>query len=355
MPDTSSRTVLERSLAFKMLGPIYSDFLRVLVREAGPDLASQAMTPHAYHGAVAGALILRQMGLVEGDGPLFCLGVCQMFLHMDGTVIDKVGSRGSAFAMRVSHCSMCRDHGPLSPGEAEVFCLEYEWGLCGSVWREFAPGMELTIVRSLARGDKDCFIVAHKLGEPVPDESEDWVRIPNHRYDEALVDYLPAAYLIEAYVYTVRCLLETIGEERSWDLLRPIMRSRGEEMGRYLSGRGARDTLRDLLQALCITFREEGRQTESSDMVIDSCLLTAAPPICCRLLDEYLNAALLVEGKGMRVEHRSCIPCGDEICKMIVTYSSKGPNNEYEVLRMRLARGEITIEEYEKVKRALED
>jgi hypothetical protein len=136
------------------------------------------------------------------------------------------------------------------------------------------------------------------------------------------------------------------------DILAAPMRELGVKWGRKLSGT-TDDLLRDALQAALVITRTnaDGR------LEVSSCLLSAAPKEACLLFNEFLNGLLEGEGKGRSLELLSCIPRGDEACGYrILGPQPAGPTRDpLAILKERLARGEISVEEYERVKRALAD
>jgi hypothetical protein len=355
MIQLGSREVIDNVIGYQMLSDLSFAVMKAILDEISEDEYERRYDRHMHHAMVAATFNLKEMGVIEADGPLSSVHALQMLgFFMAGHVYEKVEEKDGVYVIHVKECGTMPSRSADFRRERILYCRQ----VCeryGTIGCEAADDRYRLVNMVCKDGQGRCvnLVLPRDSGIPPLDSLRGGKIVPPVEVDEEKGRFLLAAYKMECWALKVRMMVETTGSEHTMSILAAPMREVGVKWGKRLSGT-TDDLLRDTLQAALLITRPsvDGR------FEVSSCLLSAAPKEACLLFNEFLNGLLEGEGKGRTLEMLSCIPRGEEACgyRVIGPQLSSGiARDPLSILKERLARGEITIEEYEKVKRALED
>jgi hypothetical protein len=213
---------------------------------------------------------------------------------------------------------------------------------------EMEPEMQLVCLSSRAEGSDRCVeLIVPKAGRGA-EVKEAPEPLPLIQFDDSLLSYYPAAYLIETWALMMFIIAGEIGEDEASERMKEKIAQRSRDYHHEIEGAPegiVSKTFADLL----ISF-QPGRSDKGTLLEIHSCPLSAASPFCCGLFLDLLNG-ILSDEQGRKLEHLSMVTKGDKACRMLLTESlAKKTKTDREepvkILRLRLARGEISEAEY---------
>jgi hypothetical protein len=353
MPQLGSREVVDNVLGYQMLSDLSFVVMKAILDEISEDEYERRYDRHMHHAMVAATFNLKEMGVIEADGPLSSVHALQMLGYfMAGHVYEKVEEKDGVYIIHVRECGTLPSRSVDFRRERILYCRQVceRYGTMGCE----AADSRYRLVNILCKDDQGrCvnLVLPQEMRVPALDSVAGGKRLPLIEVDEVKGRFLLAAYKMECWALKVRMMVETAGSEHTMGMLAAPMREIGVKWGKRLSG-STDDLLYDALQAALVI----AQPSSDGRLVVRSCLLSAAPKEACLLFNEFLNGLLEGEGKGRKLEMLSCIPRGDEACGyQIISPQPANAHDPLAILKERLAKGDISVEEYERVKKALDD
>jgi predicted hydrocarbon binding protein len=358
-------------LSFQMITEFSFSALRNLVDLAGSEAAIELNRPYWDHAGQAAALILiKNLGLKQGThrDVESMYGFITQVMRIEGEFVEVEGTDWQE--MRIHSC-------PFESGPPE-FCFLLDHVVSSAMTEVIMPGTEAVAVQMRTRGDPYCVILNRPIGSR-KERPEGRVRslpgpspLPISRED---ADSWAVQYIAEHWVMITRAMM---GFERAEEVLQAQLRSMRElglayglrlKEGASHAHQGAQG-IASLLEFSNLLLHQEGESRaigpDSVACEIVSCPFQHAPPALCAQYEAFL------EGMGEAVDQACCVRYermmtkGDRTCRWVVqrkeaealpskpeagiTSSAEEP---LKVLALRLARGEISEEEFERKRRLL--
>jgi hypothetical protein len=225
---------------------------------------------------------------------------------------------------------------------------------CGIMCEEGArfthPGLEFHVAKAIGRGDAECLLIITNC-RTVHSEAEIGKTLPLPRIEEEMRVNLVPNYLYWYWLFMLNGLEITLGTEGTMDALSERMKTLGmshaKDFDNLNQARSKEELISEPLRRLTATVRKEGQ-----DVIIEDCPFASHGGMACNLLHNFLDG--VGEERGCYVEWTQQVPRGDESCRFRV--NSRVPNEDdlVTLLKARLVRGEISFEEYEKIRRELD-
>lgn len=353
--NTSNLRSVQSVPVATLLRALVFDAFETVIGEIGEEEAYIRFKPHAEHSAMAIVLNLRNARIIADNDPNPAQRSCEMLFHMGcGKTLKDYGKIDTTIICRISHCAICGDDCSRTAAVRKAYC-RFSCDFNPNVfYSKLDPSFEFHNIRSKVDGWDECIHAIVPRGTAIPDPSQlhDQFAFPTMDYEDSVLAYLPVAYMLETWAIFIHVLSESIGDERVSTLLAARMRDRGRTY-RINSVREEKEdflirAMKDLLFDCHINDDANGNK----DVKVDSCLLVASPPICCHLLEELLNGMTDVHGDHRKLDHISMIPMGDTKCAMkihmrkVSTSAMEANREALGILQLRLARGEISPEEF---------
>jgi hypothetical protein len=347
-------------LAFDVLAEFGIVTSHAIVDIMGEEQAEALVRSEMYHAGLAMALnIKNRMGL-EGHDLFFvayAANWANSIMGMDQKVeVTDIGAR-----VLVKSC-------PLSRASRALCChIVY----CPKGFHEIlAPGFISLNPKRLSRGDGTCVIISLKEGvnpdqvltapciyEPLPPPLDPEERVRwNHSYIGGM------------WTLMLKSMLEEIGPEMTMNALR----SKFNEIGRGFAPRFKEEypmviedpgSVADELSSFHSSFLKEGRFMSSSDgfsIITEECPFSGEPSEVCQLFQCFYDGLLERTDPELSMRCSGMMTKGDRTCHWLIGKKGRTaskddalPEDLIKVLKLRYAKGEITREEYQRMKEEL--
>jgi len=166
----------------------------------------------------------------------------------------------------------------------------------------------------------------------------------------------------------LKSMLDEIGTEMTMNALRPKF----NEIGREFANRFIEEyridfenlgSVADGLSSFHSSFLKKGRFKRSSDsfsIVTEECPFSGEPSEVCQLFQYFYDGLLEKMNPDFSMQCSGMMTKGDKTCHWLIRKKGKTdgkddavPEDPIKVLKLRYARGEITREEYQRMKEEL--
>lgn len=357
----------QNQMAMELLKRFWFAQVQALVDATGSKATIEAMTPYFRNSAIAGTMVsMKLIGLDKVGFPEMaemwglqntCLGWDNMIIvHKDGVSFE-----------HASPCAFLK-----APKEAcVIFCEVAGRTSCESLNPEWTHDFEVPSYN----GGPNCkgghgYLHGKGTGPP---EGQEILRIPRHvfeeRYPLALRQSLGTQYYGEFIVLTANAALDALGEKAFSEVMCPAMFAHGRAIANTVltekdldDGEGlalrAVDSVNNLL-------KQAGQFIRRSDSVwkkeITECPFSHASKEFCEIFQSYLNGICTAFDTNASFRYSARMTCGASSClgELITSTQENPPNNNgiYEghlvSLKLRLAKGEITEQDYYRLKKLI--
>lgn len=319
------------------------------------------------HCGMALANNSKQRFSIKGNG-LEQIGIPLYWLDTgisDGKISLSIYEKGAV--IEISDCVLKGVHPTLCM--ASHFMSE---GICEVI----NPDFGFAYTDHLTSGDMKCRIVYQKKGAGSGTEDLGKLKhvVPSLGLAKEEMDYLKYSTIAEIFIINTRAFSELLGHDKMLSLVSPRMAVAGRELGARLiekygsSGQMTLDAV-SLVNLVTSTIDQKiGTIESTSDHVrysVRECPLKDAPPEVCEQLAEFLDGLF----KALNGHHFQCeerMSSGSKTCQCILCRTdelnlkdggAQPPLDAREdplgLLKRRLAKGEISLEEYKAIRNAL--
>jgi hypothetical protein len=351
--DTSSERSIDEVPVAAMLRSLVVDAFELAIEALGPEEFGARIDPYYRHAAEAMLLNLEEAKLIDPEDPLRRLRAFEFSGHLSGGVaFEEMSHNGDKIVWKIKRCGAADSTG-RSAATRGAYC-RFNQEVANRYWlSEMKPERELICLSSHAEGSDRCVeIIVPKGRRDLAEIDTDQVPMPKMKFDDSLLAYYPAAYLIETWILIMVIIAGEIGEDATRGRMKDRIEQRSGEYALIL-GEVPEGVLSRAFTELLVSFWPT-RGEKGTLLAIDSCPLSAGSPFCCGLFLDLLNGIIRDEA-GRKLEHVSMVTKGDAHCQMLLTESSplknkNGQEDPAKILKLRLAKGEITVEEFERVR-----
>ena len=351
---------LRSQLAFEILAEFGIATSHAIVDIMGDEQVEALVKTEMHHAGLAMALnIKNRMGLKGQD--LLYVSYAANWANSIMGMDQKVEMTGIGLRGVVKSCPLSRASGAL--------CCHILY--CPQAFHEiFAPGFIVLNPKRLSRGDDACLIICTKEGvdpdqvlsapcisEPLPppldpEERAQW----NH------------SYMGSMWTLLLKSMLDEIGTEMTMNALRPKF----NEIGREFANRFIEEyridfenlgSVADGLSSFHSSFLKKGRFKRSSDsfsIVTEECPFSGEPSEVCQLFQYFYDGLIEKMNPDFRMQCLGMMTKGDKTCHWLIrkigqtaSRDDAVPEDPIKVLKLRYAKGEITREEYQRMKEEL--
>lgn len=363
-------------LAFQLLSEFTLNALQALIDTAGSDKAIELNRPYFSHHGKAGALsITKRLGVTGHDmsamrqSGRFISLVMRREMHSIGVPTEEFSQT------KVISC-------PFQNGLPE-YCFLFDQITSNGFYEEINPEYEIICEQMMTRGDPFCiFATRRKPGtRKAPDSNNQVVSLPPlPEISKEERDYWAIQILGEEWVLCTRALMDDENSDRALNLLKIRMKLQGISTGLRFSKKleiGGNDALAiaSLVDFCNSLFQQEGKVTHSSpdriEKEMSQCPFQYAPREICIQFEAFTNGICEAVNPDYEVVHTKAMCKGDSSCVRIIRkkgteepVEKEAPETRKEplegfvddplkVLKMRLARGELTEEEYVRQRKLL--
>lgn len=362
--------------AFQLLADWWMTTVQALVDSAGSEGAVNLLRPHCLNGALAAGMNLKKaLDLKEGDfvASAFATKVGAYFFLRSPDMTIEIKRNG--FASRMPDC-------PFKHGPSELCEIT-----CGIVPTAYAQvfrvpedqSARVTLTSRLTKGDPECvWIGRREPGETRldPDDlGETTAVLLNWEFPKEMIDSYSVQYLGEYWVMAVKALSDHLGPERSTSVLAPYMRHSGISYGLKCAKSPSEgdNGLNRIVKSVgecneALEMRSHERNPLDPQRTIAECPFRDAPPEVCAQFEAFCKG--ICEGIDPRYEfsYDRMMSKGDERCHWTIRLKGKGTldaetklmaesrsdESPLALFKRRLAKGEISKEEYLELKELLE-
>lgn len=255
----------------------------------------------------------------------------------------------------------CRTGGQF-PNMCEWWCDNEQVAICA----EINPEIMLTQEQCLSKGDEQCLWSLRGKRNCLEPKglSADFKEVTLPDTPLEVVDFMSFAGPSEFWACATTNLVETIDRAKATKLLCTKAREAGIDLGTLflrINGRSESDPAGTLLHYIDDLMHMEGKEMKRSDTLIEKtitkCPFSGCIPEVCLQVEAMRMGALSVVTPGSVVsyeEERGSDACHWRLVKKPLPKSSIKLDDEYngmlKALKWRLVKGEITEEEFEKMR-----
>lgn len=340
---------------------------RQLVQTIGSKEAVQKLRPYWEHGGRATAFNLRQMTGITADdaGSIAMLWAFPRIDDRDGLERDQVkvmaGERTSMTTIK--GCSVYE----LGQNDEICQCVCIYGGR--ACIEELNPEYELEMIRSRSNGDDDCCWIVRRRDDANYDEERN-LEMPRPKIVNNMFGHLSMAYLGQFWIDSTNAFIESVGKEKAIGILLPMMRDLGRKFGVRLMEELDMELDRfDLLQKIVEKIddsiqMELNTSLQSLDMVekeVTYCPFSNAPPEICEQFESFINGICDSVAPSYELHYCKKMTIGDKTCHWVVKRKTTGTNEishqsetgsqgALDILKKRLASGEISKDEYKELR-----
>ena len=354
-----------RDLCFSLLREWWLAATQALVDEAGSEAALRHLKPYFTNTGMAGAHNIPDIQGITLDELLDRGALCYMWLLITGArsgAIFKADDESRIF--EIVDCAT----GGISKEGCISLCQFTNNAGVGVGRQDF----EAILLRSLSFGDSVCHLAFRRVGIEAKVSAIDEFRVPEDKWpvlpDEELKEYLALSLIGEAWSNATRALIDFAGPERALDRLRFHMRHAGLSFGIRMADRlGARErrlqSILEIVELVQLLHRRKGTCTVGEGCAegkVSECPFSSSPSEICMQYEAFFNGVCEAIDPSCEFAYDRMMTKGDKTCHWLITKkgqtASKAdavPEDPIKVLKLRYAKGEITREEYQRMKEEL--
>ncbi|HTY46794.1 MAG TPA: SHOCT domain-containing protein [Methanomassiliicoccales archaeon] len=345
----------ERELAIGLLKEWWITATQALVDELGTHEALRLMYPgFKNHGRAGYHIAAKLMSLPEGDFRSIAVAECWAKFAMAGVPIHGTvkGGKASWSAKGCETLGTCKE-------ACQCFCQIAGEGLSF----ECHPDARYSLVRSLSFGDDVCEAEVVLEGDHADvDSSVTEVSSGELGMSPEDLAFWRKAVLGENWAIVTRATIEGVGGQRTVEILRPYMKQSGLSLGiRMKQMTSVQGNEADAIPALIESIRKSFGIVEphdTADMTENDgtdCPFSGAPTEICCQIEAFLNGVCEAIDPSSEFAYDSMVTKGGKTCRWTIKKKrslvpSKEPpledDDALKALRLRFAKGEITLEQY---------
>jgi len=246
-----------------------------------------------------------------------------------------------------------------------------------AVYEEYEGDLVPVVFRLEAEGRRYCRWIIKKRGAPNDDPfdvGEPLACLNLREVGPEVRTLMVGATNGNSWIHLTRSLVEILGHEEAVSILGKYMRHFGCSVGLRLkvsiqNEGGHALAINQLLEEINEAGHQKGRTVElSSERVvkeITECPFSGSPSEIGEQLEAFVNGVCEVIDPEFEVTHPKAMCRGDATCIRVISKKAQAPERASKnvpdndahitVLKSRLAKGEISLEEYRQLKEALTD
>lgn len=247
---------------------------------------------------------------------------------------------------------------PLRNGPPEL-CVITSHFLAAGICEEIDPDYEITYTQHMTQGDPRCYGICKKkneTGDDVGGLGERLRTLEDLDMGEEERDALSVNIEMSLLKMFVEGLFSNIPEERALQFLRPLFAEVGKQTGQMISMDRSEEMV-ELSILTALTWADMiGRDADLTEIENDAyelrlrgCLCCDSAPGVCVLMESFLAGIMSALDTRISAQFLRSTDDQDSHCRVLLTVHrpSHGNNNDpLLTLKMRLAKGEISEEEY---------
>lgn len=347
----------ERDTVHWALNELAIKVVEAMLKELGVSKALELVRPRCrYSGRVMARNFASRFGLdCKGLEAIAFAPFCARCLTWGGKGRLTFYERGA-----INEFVTC----PASHGPPE-FCIMISHYVGEGICEEINPDFECLYTHHMTQGDPSCIGVCKRKDEPGIDSNSLGMKlreIESLEIDTRERDALSFNVEVHCVNIFLECFLSIISADRMSQLLGPTFKALGEEAGRKLMAETEVDsatvpnsillTIGEMLGQECKV--EEARKGEWELSVI-GCIHCHSHLTVCELMESFLASMISTVCPGASIRFIRCKDASHEACRMILQRKrSKDEHVDPVVtLKMRFAKGEISEEDYRRIRSIL--
>jgi predicted hydrocarbon binding protein len=314
-----------------------------LVDDVGIDQAVAGFEKVGRNAGAAGGLNLMNWGLAKDEQPSSLVtGLCYSG-RMIGWGVAEMTADEEIGCMRIPDCRLGPGRHPYCPGHCGP--------LMETMMDTMRPGYDIQLLSCLGNGDRECLMLVkpkHK-GLTIEDLHRRRMRpIPIPAIPEQMRLQIVPNYLHWSWIFVVTSAFNTMGIEKAMEMLLPIMREEGMKFPK--DGLPPEESIALVLRKMTAVARVAAVHG-GHEVTIEECPIIGHPPEVCALLHAFFSG--MAEEAGVKESKWLEMAIGgSRICrlKLEAARPSTHLDQMLETLQERLVRGEISFEDYTRIK-----
>jgi hypothetical protein len=344
-PPTRSR--LDATQGFEFMNEVMIAAWDLLADMMGEKEALALVSKEISMAARAGTANIIEWGVLKGKSPGDFASAFSYTGRMIGWGIDEILRSPEYSRIHNVDCQLAKGRHNL----CDVHCVL----VCNEMMHFVNLDCEHRIEKAIGRGDDECVLIITRPGIVLTKELQASMRsIEIVEIEEKMRLNVVPNYLHWYWTFMVNGLRMAIGETETGERLGPIMRQLGMRFGEEEGGKHA-----DPVSLVCEPFMRLTAlvevPAESAEAKIVNCPFLGHDELVCRLMHNYVDG--IAESSGRKVHWAS--PLSPECGPCILRLDSRQEGDDIRELKLllksRLVRGEITYEEYQRIRRELDE
>jgi hypothetical protein len=312
-----------------------------LVDEVGLEAALAGYEKVGINAGKAAAHNLIDWELAKDESPSSIVIGYSYFGRMIGWGVLEMRADDEVGCIRVVDCQLGPGKHPYCPGHCGPLCTE--------MTNEMRAGYDNQYLKCLGKGDNECLIVYKPQGVSLTEEA-----LARRRLSPVELPSIPGSMRLQlvpnllhwSWTFSVNSTINALGKEKAQALLQPLMRREG--MTHPLEG----DTLEDHVAKMMGKLTADVRTVPvdgGHELTIDGCPFIGHSQEICALFHAFLDG--MAEASSRSIEWTETMVEGRRICHArILKQAPSRTSGLLETLQARLVRGEITFDEYQRIK-----
>jgi predicted ArsR family transcriptional regulator len=363
VPISKDEVLDETDLAYRLLTDWWLGNVRRMVGEIGSERTIELLWPHHANAALAAYQYLQGATRLEpcsGWDWTHDLGwISTLVMHIfNRKPVMEISYRERGNFTWVEDCIL--KNGPSEL--CEVMCRRGHALVAETLGQDVVSEN----ISMLSKGDGRCSWLTYSRSRPRPDPDDLGQEMATSfpvRLPRELVDAICLEYLSESWVMSTRAMVSIDNGRTCNKTLYPLMKNRGADHVAQLrvpqrSADMAISEIERMQTSLAMTGQRGASKDGDVKGTIKECPFKDAPPETCGQIEAFCNGMCEAVDPRMHFSYLSSMAKGDKECvweiKVDPEVKAADTSDPLRVLKLRFARGEISEEQYLRMRSLLE-
>lgn len=312
-----------------------------LVDEVGLEVALEGYEKIGINAGKAAAHNLIDWELVTDERLSSIVSGYSYFGRMIGWGVTELMADEEVGCIRVADCQLGPGNHPYCPGHCGP--------LCTAMTGEMRAGYDNQYLKCLGKGDDECVIAYKPQGMTITREAIDHRHLRPVEFPpipESMRMQLVPNLLHWSWTFSVNTSINVLGKEGTLALLQPLMKKEGSVHA--LEGHSLDQSIAAIMRKLTADVQTVPIE-DGHTLTIESCPFIGHSPEVCQLFHAFLEG--MAESSLAKIEWTPYAHEERPLCVIkIIRQTPSKVSGLLETLQGRLVRGEITFEEYQRIK-----